>query len=62
MEARRLIKRIFLKLSILKELFPFLWKNKLWWMVPIVIIFILLGILIWLAQSSAVVPFVYTLF
>ncbi|MDP8233330.1 MAG: DUF5989 family protein [Candidatus Saelkia tenebricola] len=29
---------------------------------PIVIIFILLGLFIWLAQSSAVVPFIYALF
>jgi len=59
---RKFLKNIFLKAHILKELFSFLWKNKLWWMMPILIIFILLGILIWLAQNSAVIPFIYTLF
>ena len=58
----RFFKRIIKKLGILKELFSFLWRNKLWWMIPMIIVFILLGILIWFAQSSAVVPFIYTLF
>jgi len=31
-------------------------------MVPIVFMFILLGAIMWLAQSSAVVPFIYALF
>jgi NAD/NADP transhydrogenase beta subunit len=50
------------RLSIIKELFAFLWQNKLWWMAPIVIIFLLMGILIIFAQSSAVMPFIYALF
>jgi uncharacterized protein DUF5989 len=48
--------------SVLKDLFRFLWINRLWWMVPIVLVFLLLGILIWLTQSSAVASFIYTLF
>jgi len=56
------IKKVASKFRTLKELFSFLWKNKLWWMMPIIIIFILLGLFIWLAQSSAVVPFIYALF
>ncbi|MBN2121095.1 MAG: hypothetical protein JW734_08620 [Candidatus Omnitrophica bacterium] len=55
-------KGFFLKASIIKELLSFLWQNKLWWMIPIIIVFLLLGLLIWFAQSSAVVPFIYTLF
>jgi len=56
-------KRTFLiKVRILKELFSFLWKNKLWWMIPIILILIILGIFIWFVQSSAVVPFIYALF
>jgi len=31
------------KLSVLGELFAFLWRNKLWWMVPLVAVFVLLG-------------------
>jgi len=44
------------------ELLRFLWEAKLWWMIPIVLMLLMLGGLIVFAQSSAVAPFVYTLF
>lgn len=40
----------------------FLGTNKKWWMLPIVIMFVLLGLLIFLTQSPAGAPFIYTLF
>ena len=46
----------------LKELWAFLKKRKKFWLAPIILIMLLLGILIVLAQGSAVAPFVYTLF
>lgn len=49
-------------LSTLGELFSFLWANKLWWMSPIIIVMLLFAGLMFLAQSSALAPFVYTLF
>ena len=48
--------------KILGELFRLLWQRKLWWMMPIVIVLLLLGLLIFFTQSSAVAPFIYTLF
>ena len=50
------------KLSILKEFWDFLKIRKKWWLTPIVIVFLLLGILIVLTQSTPVAPFIYTLF
>ncbi|MCM8757728.1 MAG: DUF5989 family protein [Candidatus Omnitrophica bacterium] len=50
------------KLHILKELWDFLMQNKRWWLAPIIIMFLLLGLLIFFAQSQAVAPFIYTLF
>ena len=44
------------------ELLKFLWEAKLWWMIPMVFVLLLLGGLIVFAQSSAVAPFIYTLF
>jgi hypothetical protein len=44
------------------ELFRFLWERKLWWMIPIVAVLLLFGLLIFFTQSSAVAPFIYTLF
>lgn len=50
------------KLGILKEFWDFLKVRKKWWLTPIVIMLLLLGALIFFTQSSAVAPFIYTLF
>ncbi len=48
--------------SIAKELLGFLWKEKMWWMIPMMVTLLLLGVLMIFAQSSPIAPFVYTLF
>ena len=48
--------------SIMGELLGFLWKQKLWWLIPMVTVLLLLGILLFFAQGSPLAPFVYTLF
>ncbi|MFA5350416.1 MAG: DUF5989 family protein [Candidatus Omnitrophota bacterium] len=50
------------KLGILKELWDFLRLRRKWWLTPILIILILLGLLIFLTQGSAITPFIYALF
>ena len=50
------------KLSLVKEMWGFLKVRKKWWLAPIVICLLLLGALVIFAQSSAVAPFIYTLF
>lgn len=50
------------KIYILRELWNFLKVRKKWWLAPIVIMLVLLGALIVLTESTAVAPFVYTLF
>lgn len=62
MKLKGWMKREKAKLSIIREFFAFLWCNKLWWMVPMFLIFLLLGLLIVFTQSAAVVPFIYALF
>lgn len=51
-----------MNLSILKELFEFLLKRKKYWLIPIIIILLLLGVLIVLTEGTAIAPFIYTLF
>jgi len=51
-----------MKLGILKELWGFMMARKKWWLLPIVIMLVLLGLLIVLTEGSAVAPFIYTLF
>ncbi len=49
-------------LGVAGELFSFFMQNKRWWLVPMIVVLFLLGALIVLAQSSAIAPFIYTLF
>lgn len=49
-------------MSFLVELWQFLRARKKFWMLPIIIVMLLLGGLLVLAQGSAVAPFIYTLF
>lgn len=50
------------KLSIIKELWTFLMVRKKWWLVPIIIMLLLLALLIIFTETSAIAPFIYTLF
>ena len=50
------------KLSIFGELWMYMKVRKKWWLGPIVLVFVLLGLLIVLTQGSALAPFIYTLF
>ena len=53
-------KRLVSKLGIFRELLVFLWRRKLWWMIPMIVVLILFGLLLIFTQSSAVAPFIYT--
>ena len=50
------------KLSLIVEFWNFLKIRKKFWMMPIFIILVLLGILLIFAQTSPLAPFIYTLF
>jgi drug/metabolite transporter superfamily protein YnfA len=44
------------------DLWQFLRQEKKYWLVPIVVVLVLFGLLIVFSQSSAVAPFIYSLF
>ena len=50
------------KLSILREFWDFLRVRKKWWLAPVVIILVLLGLILIVTEGSALAPFIYTLF
>ncbi len=50
------------RLGIIGELFQFIWAQKLYWMIPMIIILILVIAISLLGQATAVGPFIYTLF
>lgn len=58
----RLIDTLAARLGIAGELLRFFWGAKWWWLTPAVAVLLFLGLLIVLAQSSAIAPFIYTLF
>lgn len=49
-------------MSFIKELWAFLRVRKKLWLLPVIIVMVLLGALLVLAQGSVVAPFIYTLF
>jgi hypothetical protein len=49
-------------MSILLELWQFLRARKRYWLYPIIIIMVLVGVLTVVSQGSALAPFIYALF
>ncbi|MBN2209002.1 MAG: hypothetical protein JW759_06875 [Candidatus Coatesbacteria bacterium] len=50
------------KIGIAKELWQFLRVRKKFWLLPIVLVLLLMGVVIIFGESSALAPFIYTLF
>ncbi len=48
--------------GIIGELFQFLWRQRLWWLMPMVGVLLLFGVLLLVAQTTPLAPFIYTLF
>lgn len=51
-----------IRLMVVGELLGYLWRRKLWWMIPMVTVLALFGLLLVFTQGSALAPFIYTLF
>lgn len=49
-------------MELLKEFWQFLRERKKFWLLPIIITMLLLGLVIVFVQGTAVAPFIYTLF
>ena len=54
--------KLFQRSSIARDLLSYLMKEKMWWLIPIIVLLLILGMLIIFAQSSPAAPFIYTLF
>ena len=50
------------RVAIIGEFLQFLKERKLLWMTPIIIVFLLLSVLIIVAEKSVILPFIYALF
>ena len=49
-------------MALVGELAAFMWMNKRWWLMPAVIALLVLACLIVFAETSALAPFLYTVF
>ncbi len=49
-------------LDFVSELWAFMRERKKFWLLPIILFLLFLGVLIVATQGSAVAPFIYTLF
>jgi len=50
------------KLSIFAEIWILMKEHKKWWIGPIIVLLVMIGIVIVFAESSAIAPFIYTIF
>jgi hypothetical protein len=50
------------KAGFLIEVLRYLWRRKLWWMVPMIVVLVLIGALLAISLTTPAAPFVYTLF
>ncbi len=50
------------KYQVFSEFWQFMKENKKFWLAPIILVLVLVGFLLVVAKSSAIAPFIYTLF
>jgi len=58
----KIMKRFKSVVSLLGEFWAFMRMQKKWWLAPLIVILILMGILIILTEGSALAPFIYAIF
>jgi len=56
------VRAILSNAGVIGETFAYLWKKKLWWLIPMVFVLFILGLLIVFTTATGVGPFIYTLF
>jgi hypothetical protein len=58
----KILKRFKSVVTLLKEFWSFMRMQKKWWLAPLILILVLMGMLIILTEGSALAPFIYALF
>ncbi len=49
-------------MGVLGQLWGFMRERKKWWLLPVIMVMLVVGSLLVLAQGSALAPFIYTIF
>ena len=58
----RLVQSFMAIMQIVGEVFASLWALKRFWMAPLVLVLVVVGLLLLLATTAGIAPFIYTLF
>ncbi|MAU11041.1 MAG: hypothetical protein CL607_14565 [Anaerolineaceae bacterium] len=53
---------IFLRMGVLGELLSFLWKRKLYWLIPMILVLLIFAVIIIIGSTGPGGAFIYTLF
>jgi type IV secretory pathway TrbL component len=61
-EMSKILKRFKSVVSLLSEFWAFMRMQKKWWLAPLILVLVLMGLLIILTEGSALAPFIYALF
>ena len=56
------VRELRLGLGTVGELITFLWRRKLWWLIPLTMAIIMVRLLLVFGEASGVAPFLYSLF
>lgn len=59
---RSFLRTMMVNLGVAGELLAFLWARKWWWLIPMIIVLLVLGLLTVLGSATGLGPFIYTLF
>ena len=62
LKMKKSIQVVVRRVGVAGELLSFFAHHKRWWITPMIIGVLAVGILLILAQSSAIAPFIYSLF
>ncbi|MAS75636.1 MAG: hypothetical protein CMO57_04460 [Verrucomicrobiales bacterium] len=52
-------KALFIMWRLLKECLSFAWREKKWWLIPLILVLVLFAALILFSSSSVLSPFMY---
>jgi len=56
------LKNFFSRLMTTSSFFRFLWAEKLWWLIPMVVALVIVGVIVLLGMSGPIGHFIYSLF
>jgi hypothetical protein len=58
----KILKKVKSIFSLLGEFWSFMRMQKKWWLAPLIVVLVFMGMLIILTEGSALAPFIYAIF